>query len=56
VFEDRKYPYDGGESRDMVAEPRRLAALDADGDGVRDLAMVSQDRLVVYLGRDGEAP
>jgi hypothetical protein len=49
VFEDRKYPYDGGESKDMVPEPRRIAALDADGDGDRDLAMVSQDRLVVYL-------
>lgn len=49
VFEDRKYPYDGGESKDMVPEPRRIAALDADGDGQRDLAMVSQDRLVVYL-------
>jgi hypothetical protein len=52
VFEDRKYPYDGGESKDLVAEPRRLAALDADGDGARDLAMTCQDRLVIYLGRD----
>jgi hypothetical protein len=49
VFEDRKYPYDGGESKDMVPEPRRIAGLDADGDGDRDLAMISQDRLVVYL-------
>lgn len=54
VFEDRKYPYDGGESKDMVPEPRRLAGLDADGDGDRDLAMVSQDRLVVYLANDDE--
>ena len=54
VFEDRKYPYDGGESKDMVPEPRRIAGLDADGDGDRDLAMVSQDRLVVYVARDGE--
>jgi hypothetical protein len=52
VFEDRKYPYDGGESKDLVAEPRRIAGLDADGDGRRDLAMVSQDRLVIYLGND----
>jgi len=52
VFEDRKYPYDGGESKDTVAEPRRVAGLDADGDGRRDLVMVSQDRLVVYLGSD----
>jgi hypothetical protein len=54
VFEDRKYPYDGGESKDMVPEPRRIAGLDADGDGDRDLAMVSQDRLVVYLANDDE--
>jgi hypothetical protein len=52
VFEDRKYPYDGGDSKDLVAEPRRIAGLDADGDGRRDLVMVSQDRLVVYLGSD----
>jgi hypothetical protein len=56
VFEDRKYPYDGGESKDLVAEPRRIAALDADGDRRRDLVMVSQDRLVVYLGKDDEQP
>jgi hypothetical protein len=56
VFEDRKYPYDGGESKDMVAEPRRLAGLNADGDAARDLVMVSQDRLVIYLGVDKETP
>jgi hypothetical protein len=56
VFEDRKYPYDGGESKDTVAEPRRIAGLDADGDGCHDLVMASQDRLVVYLGKDEEAP
>jgi hypothetical protein len=55
VFEDRKYPYDGGEAKELVAEPRRIVALDADGDGVRDLAMICQDRLVVYLGRDAGA-
>ncbi len=56
VFEDRKYPYDGGESKETVAEPRRIAGLDADGDGRRDLVLVSQDRLVVYLGKDEEGP
>ena len=29
---------------------------DADGDDARDLAMISQDRLVIYLGRDEESP
>ena len=52
VFEDRKYPYDGGDSKDLVAEPRRIVGLDADGDKARDLVMVSQDRLVIYLGGD----
>ncbi len=52
VFEDRKYPYDGGQSKDMVSEPRLVAGLNADGDNARDLAMISQDRLVIYLGRD----
>jgi hypothetical protein len=35
-----------------VPEPRRIAGLDADGDGDRDLAMISQDRLVVYLSAE----
>jgi hypothetical protein len=52
VFEDRKYPYDGGDSKELVPEPRRIAGLDADGDGIRDLAMICQDRLVLYLGHD----
>ena len=52
VFDDRKYPYDGGESQEMVSEPRWVAGLDADADGVHDLALVSQDRLLIYVGRD----
>jgi hypothetical protein len=52
VFDDRKYPYDGGDSQELVSEPRWVAGLDADGDGVHDLAVVSQDRLIIYLGRD----
>jgi len=55
VFDDRKYPYDGGESSEMVSEPRRAVGLDADGDGVRDLVLVSQDRLLIYMGRDATA-
>jgi hypothetical protein len=56
VFDDRKYPYDGGQAKDMVSEPRLVAGLNADGDAARDLAVVSQDRLVIYVGRDQEAP
>jgi len=56
VFEDRKYPYDGGDSQELVSEPVAVAALDADADGVQDLALVSQDRLIVYLGREPEEP
>ncbi len=55
VFDDRKYPYDGGDSKDIVSEPRRSVGLDADGDGVRDLVLVSQDRLLIYMGRDDTA-
>ena len=55
VFDDRKYPYDGGESKDLVSEPRLVVALDADGDDARDLVLVSQDRLLIYLGRDPDA-
>jgi hypothetical protein len=54
VFEDRKYPYDGGDSRELVPEPRQVAGCNADGDDARDLAVISQDRLVIYLGRDPE--
>jgi len=56
VFDDRKYPYDGGESKDLVSEPRGVVALDADGDHARDLVLASQDRLLVYLGRDPDEP
>ena len=52
VFEDRKYPYDGGDSKELVTEPRRVAGLDADADGRRDLVLISQDRLVIYMGKD----
>jgi hypothetical protein len=55
VFDDRKYPYDGGDSSEMVSEPRRAVGLDADGDGVRDLVLVSQDRLLIYVGHDAAA-
>ncbi|NBC11304.1 MAG: hypothetical protein GVY24_06140 [Planctomycetes bacterium] len=49
VFEDAKYPY-GYDDASMGGEPRRLTALDLDGDGRRDLALLSHDRLILYLG------
>jgi len=51
VFEDAKYPY-GYDDAAMGGEPRRLTALDLDGDGRRDLAMLSHDRLIFYLGEN----
>jgi hypothetical protein len=54
VFDDRKYPYDGGESKELSSEPRVIAGFDADADAARDLVLVSQDRLLIYLGRDPE--
>jgi hypothetical protein len=53
VFEDETYPY-GGVSEQQTREPRRIADLDFDGDGHRDLAMLSQDRLIFYLARDSK--
>lgn len=53
VFEDQTYPYGGGESGEAtVAEPRVVVGFDADGDDHRDLALLSQDRLLIYLGRE----
>lgn len=51
VFEDSAYPYGGGGDR-QVREPRSVMALDIDGDGQRDLAMLSHDRLLIYLARE----
>lgn len=53
VFDDKVYPY-GEEYESMVKEPRAAAALDLDGDGHQDLAMLSQDRLIIYLAREEE--
>ncbi len=52
VFEDRAYPYGSRDSREINEEPRTLTGLDLDGDGRQDLAMLSHDRLVIYLARE----
>ena len=54
VFEDQLYPYGGGAegSEAPISEPRAVVAFNADGDPQRDLALLSQDRLLVYLGRE----
>ena len=49
VFENQAYPY-GGSSDDVNSEPRAIQGLDLDGDHARDLVMLVQDRLVIYLG------
>ncbi|MEM7624718.1 MAG: hypothetical protein AAF333_03725 [Planctomycetota bacterium] len=51
VFEDQTYPY-GGQGDELVREPRAVVALDLDGDGGQDLAMLSHDRLLIYLAQD----
>ena len=51
VFDDKVYPY-GDEYESLVHEPRAAVALDIDGDGQQDLAMLSQDRLLIYLARE----
>lgn len=52
VFEDQAYPYGEERSSVPVAEPRGLVAFDADGDGNQDLGLLSQDRLLLYVGRE----
>jgi hypothetical protein len=54
VFEDQAYPYGDNGRGGQVAEPRTVVALDADGDGRRDLAMLCQDRLLIYLAKDAK--
>ena len=51
VFEDQAYPY-GGEHESQVTEPRAVVGLDADGDGRPDLALLCQDRLLIYMSKD----
>ncbi|HEX4148654.1 MAG TPA: hypothetical protein VHY20_06690, partial [Pirellulales bacterium] len=51
VFEDQAYPY-GGEHESQVTEPRAVVGFDADGDGRPDLALLCQDRLLIYLSKD----
>jgi len=52
VFDDKKYPY-SDDTEDHVKEPRSVLAADFDGDGLPDLALLCQDRLLVYLAREG---
>lgn len=51
VFEDIAYPYGGG-GDNQVREPRSVVALDLDGDGGQDLALLNHDRLLIYLARE----
>ena len=52
VLEDQAYPYGEERSSVPVAEPRGIVSFDADGDGNRDLGLLSQDRLLLYVGRE----
>ncbi len=57
VYDDSSYPYGGGggyseRGRGPAPEPRSITAFDADGDGFQDLALLSHDRLLIYLARD----
>ncbi len=55
VFEDLSYPYGMAATRQLQDEPRAIVGLDINGDGRRDLAMLSHDRLVVYLAREEDS-
>ena len=60
VFDDTTYPYAGGGRDYMMGrrsgrnDPRYFLGLDLDGSGHQDLVILSQDRLLIYLGRDKE--
>jgi len=51
VFDDKSYPYGDGHGG-TSAEPRAVLGLDLDGDGHQDLALLCQDRLLIYLARE----
>jgi len=51
VFDDKIYPY-SDDSDNLVTEPRAVLAADFDGDGLQDLAILCQDRLIIYLARE----
>lgn len=53
VFEDQTYPY-GNVKGSLVAEPRTVVGLNADGDEFRDAAMLCHDRLLIYMARESE--
>jgi hypothetical protein len=52
VFEDQAYPYGAESAEAPVSEPRAVLGFNADGDSHRDLALLSQNRLLIYLGRE----
>ncbi len=51
VFDDKVYPY-SNKSDNLVKEPRAVLAADFDGDSLQDLAILSHDRLVIYLAQE----
>lgn len=52
VFDDSKYPYGDEAGPRLVEEPRRVISFNADGDAVRDVAMLCHDRLLIYVARE----
>jgi hypothetical protein len=52
VFEDQAYPYGAESAEAPVSEPRAVLGFNADGDAHRDLALMCQNRLLIYLGRE----
>ena len=53
VFDDRTYPY-GGKEEQQIAEPRAILGLDVDGDHAQDLALLCQDRLIIYIAQEAK--
>ncbi len=58
VYDDKAYPYGMNEMGmgrgGNESEPRALVGLDIDGDDKQDLAILSHDRLIIYLARESK--
>lgn len=54
VFDNKKYPYGNRTKNNFDGSPYSIVALDFDGDGSQDLAMICHDRLLVYLAKEAK--
>ena len=51
MFSDEAYPYGYMNEEALRGEPRMITALEMNGDGYPELALLAHDRLIVYLSK-----